>query len=126
MSDNLDKKDKILIHPNPNSPKQGEIILDPDDASEFLEFFSRMNPGDEFKGTYKATMDEFGQKIIRASIMEITIDTEEGENSPKGDDIDEEDKKGNGVTSAAVEMMKNEEGVPDNPNNLPQDTMPTH
>lgn len=130
MSQNTDKKDKILIKPNPNSPKQGKIILDPTDAAGFMEYFSRLNPGDECKGKWKATLDEAGQRTVTLSITEFEIETEEDEKSgeaPAGiDDPARDEDDNNGVTSAAVEMIKNQDGVPENANNLPPDNTPTH
>jgi len=114
MSQNTDAKDKI--------------ILDPTDAEGIMEHFSRLNPGDEVTGTYKATLDEAGQKTVTLSIKEITVDSpeeeegEEGESAP-GTVVSEAEE---GDTPAAVTVMKNEDGVPAQEGNNPPDTMPTH
>lgn len=121
MSQNTDAKDKIMIEPNPKSERQGAISLDPTDAAGFMEHFSRLNPGDEVCGTFKATLDEAGQKTVSLSITELSLDKHEDE------DEDEPEAKGEeGEEPAAVQVVKNDNGVPENEDNIPPDTMPTH
>lgn len=101
---------------------QDKIALNPADSADMAEFFSRKEPGDEVTGTFKATLDEAGEKIIVLSIAEISIDQGEGEDpivSKTDSDEDEEDggddEEAEGESpegkSAAVAVIKNE-GVP--------------
>ena len=118
MSQNIDAKDKI--------------ILDPTDAEDIMEHFSRLNPGDEVSGTYKATLDEAGQKVVTLSIVEITVDKPEDEKSEAEGDGEPvpgqegDDEEAEGETPAAVTVMKNENGVPEQEGNITPDSMPTH
>lgn len=101
MSEQLDVKDKI--------------ILSPDDSEGFAEHFSRMSPGDEVEFKGKATLDEAGQKTITLSISEFEV---VGGDKPPGDEPDGDEE------SAAVKVLKNEEGVPEQEGNTPPDTLP--
>ena len=126
MIQNTDEKDKIMIAPNPRSERQGSISLDPTDAEGFMEHFSRLNPGDEVCGTFKATLDEAGQKKVALSITELTLDKHD-EDEEKGEEGEEKGGEGEGEEEpAAVQVVKNEDGVPENEDNIPPDTMPTH
>lgn len=89
MSENLDPKDKIL--------------LDPSDSQEINDHFSRLSPGDDVSGTFKATLDEAGQKLVTLSIKEITIEDAAAITVDKAD----------GSEPAAVTVTKNENGTPD-------------
>lgn len=91
MSENLDAKDKI--------------ILDTTDARELNDHFSRLSPGDEVSGTFKATLDEAGQKLVTLSITEITIEDAGAVTMAKADGGGEDEP-------AAVTVTKNDEGTP--------------
>lgn len=125
MSQNTDQKDKILIEPNSNSKRQGSISLDPTDAEGFMEHFSRLSPGDEVSGKFKATLDEAGQKVVLLSLTELEVDKpdeeEDDEGAPESGEGD-----GKNEEPAAVQVVKNEDGVPENDDNLPPEAMPTH
>jgi hypothetical protein len=108
MSESLSAKDKIY--------------LDPTDSEAMAELFSRLDPGDEVSGTFKATLDEAGQKMVVLSITEIAIDQpEETEVEPTEATGDAEPEE-----SVAVKMFKNRAGVPENDRNLPPDNSMTH
>jgi hypothetical protein len=114
MSQNLDSTDKI--------------VLNPTDSADITEMFSRLNPGDEVSGKFKATLDEAGQKTVVLSISEIEFDKNEEGEKAEGEEDDEEGEGDEGENdSAAVKMMKSqEEGVPAGEDNTPAEVMPTH
>lgn len=91
MSENLSQKDKI--------------ILDTADSSDITDHFSRLSPGDEVSGTFKATLDEAGQKVVTLSIKEITIDNAAPVTMAKADGGDDE--------PASITVLKNENGTPE-------------
>jgi hypothetical protein len=91
MSENLDPKDKI--------------ILDTTDSDEISDHFSRLSPGDEVSGTFKATLDEAGQKLVTMSIKEISIEDAAAVTMEKAGEE-------GGEEPAAVTVTKNENGTP--------------
>jgi hypothetical protein len=111
MSENLDMNDKILLAPG--------------DSSALMDHFSRLNPGDEVEGSFKATLDEAGQKSIVMSITEIEIKNAGDIKINKSGDGDGDDGD-DGDEPMGVKVMKNDEGVPENVDNMPSDIMPTH
>lgn len=98
MSENLDPKDKI--------------ILDTTDSQEINDHFSRLSPGDDVSGTFKATLDEAGQKLVTLSIKEITIEDAAAVTLEKsgGDDDGGRDAVTN--EPAGVTVTKNDNGTP--------------
>ncbi len=94
-----------------------KIALDPLDSPAMVEFFSRKEPGDEITGTFKATLDENGDKVILLSIVEVSLDQGAGEPpivSKTEADEEEAEKKTDSETeadavaqpkSAAMEVM---------------------
>ncbi len=92
MSENLDATDKI--------------ILDTTDSQDMADHFSRLSPGDEISGTFKAALDEAGQKLVTLSIKEITIGDCVTATMESGDSDNEENEP------AAVTVIKNDNGTP--------------
>lgn len=103
MSQNLALKDKIII--------------DTTDSAEVKEMFSRLAPGDECSGKFTASLDEAGEQIITLSIKSLQMNEptdDEATAEPEPDEDEEKEKAG----SAAISVMKNEDGVPDNDGNV--------
>lgn len=131
MSSSLEAKDKIVLNIVPGGPP-GRVSLDPTDSAELADLFARANPGDVFTGTFKASLDEAGQKNISLSIIDFSVDKPDDQADNPLADIDpdkdaEEDE--NQPESAAVTLMKNEDGVPEGTkdgDNIPGDILPTH
>ena len=121
MSNNLSKKDKIVLDPTalPDAKKKGELHLDPTDAESIVEHFSRLTPGDEVSGTFKATLDENGEKAITLSINEITILPDK--DAPPEPEEPEESEPDN--DSVAAQVIKNDSGVPEQDGNTPAEPM---
>ena len=94
MSENLDKKDKIL--------------LDTTDSREMTDHFARLAPGDEVKGNFVATLDEAGTKVVTLSIQEITINDAGAVTMAPGEDDGDGDE-----VPASVSIMKDDNGTPE-------------
>lgn len=93
MSENLSQKDKI--------------ILDCEDSKALLDHFGRLSPGDEVKGSFVATLDEAGEKVIALSIKDITIEDAAAVTMEKTGDAAGDDEP------AAITVMKNDNGTPE-------------
>jgi hypothetical protein len=125
MSANLDPKDKALVFTNfKKGEDSGKIHLDAEDSKSITEMFSRLSPGDEVSFHAKATLDDAGEKVVTLSIKEIEFDEPDEDDAPPADD-DGETPESDEPPSAAVTMMKGEDGVPTgDDNDVPPDSMP--
>jgi hypothetical protein len=124
MSANLDPKDKVTLDKNPPEDGPiGKINLDPTDSQSVVDHFSKLNPGDKGSCKLSFTLDEFGEKSITLSIDEIEIepkDEDEDEATPPADD---EETPDDSDEPAAVKVMKNDDGVPEQEGNTPSDAI---
>jgi len=113
-----------------------KLVLDPLDSPDLAEFFSRKDPGDTvtFQNVV-VTLDEAGEKVICLSLKSFDIeqgDDEEpihgkarGDEGETGEDADKPEGEGEGgPSSAAVEVFKDDDGVPAQKNNIPTDYQP--
>lgn len=121
MSNNLDLKDKVKIETDyKEGASPGKLHLDAEDSKDVMDMFSRLSPGDDVSFRAKATLDDAGEKVITLSIREIEFDEPETEDEPTTAATGDE-----GGDSAAVTMLKNEDGVPEGDDNEPPpDSMP--
>jgi hypothetical protein len=122
----MEAKDKIVLELDGKPP--GRISLDPTNSKELKDLFARSAPGDEFKGTFTATLDEAGSKNITLSIQKFEVEPPEESVNPMQDiadtEAEDQEEAGEQGDSAAVTMMKNDDGVPEGQPGNSDDNMP--